>query len=867
VQSAFYLWVNGKKIGYAEDAFTGKEFDITASLQPGVNTLAVEVIHHSDGSYLEDQDYWRLAGIFRDVYLIALPSPCLWDAQVQTHLDQNNNAELRLALTIKNFTQTGKHLLEISLLDPQHQTVWSDGISLGAAPAGDKQYTQRALIKKPVTWNAEQPVLYTLVMAIMDADKKVVAAYTIKTGFRDVIIKNGRLLVNGQAVTFKGVNRHEFDPDLGRVVTRERMIQDILLMKQNNINAVRTSHYPNVPLWYDLCDEFGLYVVCEANVESHELWEKGIYLSENPDWSKAFVERGTTMVAQFKNHPSITFWSMGNETGWGKNFDAMYKAMKAMDPTRPIHYESRNPAYVDTLCRYDIISTMYPTVPQIMRLMNLDPSRPVIICEYAHSMGNSVGNFKDYWDAFDAYPRLQGGFIWDWVDQALRYKKDGKVMWNIVNHSDGANVNDGLINAERIAQPEIIEVKKVQQYVRFKPVDLSKGKINIINRYDFQNLDFSYLTYEVIENGKSCYHGQLAMNPLAAGDSMVVSLPYDIQFKPDAEYFLNVQLRLKEKTPWAPKGHIIAWEQFPLAAGAGIPARSVATKPWQVKEIGNIVMFSQSDRAFTFDKKQATLNSLFWRGEERLASALYPNFWRVPTDNDEGGGRSSFAHRWRAAGLDSLNWQAQGLSWQQISPDLMEVTAQQSAAGKKGTIHVKMIYRLQGNGDLEVQMHTELDGSWPPLPRVGVQMQLAGSLNNLEWYGRGPFESYWDRCTAANVGWYQGSVEHQHFPYVMPQENGSKSDVRWLSLTDASQTGVKIMALPRLQFTVHDYTDQALLTSKTTQELSKDGRITLSLDYRQMGLGGDDSWSPRTHPEYQLKDTNYDFKFVLRMVD
>ena len=494
VQSAYYVWLNGQRLGYREDAFTPGEFDVTRHLRPGSNVLAVEVLHHSDGSYLEDQDYWRLAGIFRDVFLLAQPVVRLRDFVVRTDLDAaHRDATLELQTTIENGSAApaSGHSVTASLLDPEGREVWKGTLTpAGATPPGKETDARvSAPIPAPRLWSAEAPSLYTLVLEHRGSTGKVEEVVSTRIGFREVEIRGGQLLVNGVAVKFKGANRHEFDPDHGRVVSRERMLQDIRLMKQNNFNAVRTSHYPNDTQWLDLCDEYGLYVVDEANVESHELWEKKVYIADFPEWTGAFVARGVAMVERDKNHPSVTYWSMGNETGLGRSFDAMYAAMKAIDPTRPIHYESRNPPYAPTLSSYDVISTMYPTVDHVLDLMNQDPKRPVIICEYAHSMGNSLGNFYKYWDAYWRYPRLQGGFTWDWVDQALRHPgPNGKALWNWVNTSDGANGNDGLVNADRTPQPEILEARRIQQPVKVEAVDLAAGRLRVTNRYDFADL-------------------------------------------------------------------------------------------------------------------------------------------------------------------------------------------------------------------------------------------------------------------------------------------------------------------------------------------------------------------------------------------
>ncbi len=862
VQSAFFLWVNGQKVGYSEDAFTPAEFEITRYLKPGSNVLAAEVIHHSDGSYLEDQDYWRLAGIFRDVFLWSSPAVHIRDFQVLTNLDdQYRDAILELTVKVKNYGQKSSQgpTVMAELLDAAGKRILNERLMTADQLAGGNEVTLNATptVPNPAKWTAETPSLYTLVLSLVENGKaqEVVSA---RIGFREVVIRGGQLLVNGVPITVKGVNRHEFDPDHGRVVSRESMIQDILLMKRHNINAVRTSHYPNNPLWYDLCDEYGLWVMDEANIESHELWEKGVYLTEKPEWRKAFVDRGVAMVERDKNHPSIIFWSMGNETGWGTNFDAMYAQMKKIDPSRPIHYESRNPAYAPTLSRYDIISTMYPSTRHIVELMEKDPTRPVIICEYAHSMGNSVGNFKDYWDLYDKYPRLQGGFTWDWVDQALRIReRDGKVKWNYINYSDGANVNDGLILADRTAQPELQEVKKVQQYVKFEAVDAGRGQVKITNSYDFRSLDGLELTWQVIEDGQVMQQGKLPAPKLAAGKSEVVSLPVH-GVKPGTEALLGVSLRLTANEKWAAAGHEVAWEQFELQPATASESRPERSGEVKLTETGNGFVVTGKDFRVGFDQTGA-LSSYQWNGTELLASALRPNLWRVPTDNDEGGGAASFASRWRQAGLDQLSVKLQEVKGEQVGTGQARVVSVLALSGKRGTITYRATYSVAPDGAVRLQSDFKSDGEWPPLPKVGVQLQLPGQFADVEWYGRGPHESYWDRKTGARVGSYRAKAADMGFLQVNPQENGNRSDVRWIRLTNASGSGMEIRGEGLFNFTVHDYTDQALLDAKKTQEIVRDGKITLSLDLQQTGLGGDDSWSPRTHPEYLLRAKEYSF--------
>jgi beta-galactosidase len=870
VQSACYVWVNGAKVGYREDAFTPGEFDVTRLVRPGANVLAVEVIHHSDGSYLEDQDYWRFAGIFRDVRLYARPPLFVRDLAVRTDLDaqyQDATLDVRIALTNASDQERPNHKVRLSLLDANDQVVWTDILSSPASiPAsGEVSLSVRPVVRAPRLWTAETPRLYRLTIELLDPADKTLEVLATRVGFRKVEIRGGQLLVNGVAVMFKGVNRHEFAPETGRVVSRETMVRDIQLMKQHNLNAVRTSHYPNDPLWYELTDEYGLYVIDEANIESHELWSR---LAEDAAWQGAFVARGLAMVERDKNHPSIVIWSLGNEAGLGQNHFAMADAIRKLDPTRPIHYESRKD-WPD-MNAFDIISMMYPTLDDIVQRMEKDPARPLIICEYAHAMGNSVGNFKDYWDLFYKHPRLQGGFIWDWVDQALLVVKDGRPWWEIVNYSDGANVNDGLINAERVPQPEINEVKHVVQPVRFDLNQASGARLRLTNLYDFTSLDGVELRWQLIEDGVILQQGALPAPPVAPRETREIELPLQLPaFKMPADYFLNVSAHLKGDAPWAPKGHEIAYEQFELLYSR---AENLSGQPKSRPEprvVSSPERVAVSGPTFTaiFERKAGGLSSYLFQGTELLAAPLVPHLFRVPTDNDEGGSERSFAHRWRQAGLDRLELRPRSLSVRSVLPGVVHVTIENELVGAQASIVAQTIYSLDATGAIDVETTFTPQGTWPPLPRVGLQAQLPGAFSHATWYGRGPHESYWDRKTGARVGLYSSRVADLHFPYVMPQENGNRADVRWLTLTDTTGRGLRVSSSAPFNFTAHDYADAALLKAKTTEVIERDGRVTLSLDLQQMGLGGDDSWSPRVHPEYQLTQPSYTFRFALRGID
>ncbi|WP_375447128.1 glycoside hydrolase family 2 TIM barrel-domain containing protein [uncultured Fibrella sp.] len=902
VQSTCRVFVNGRYVGYHEDSMTPAEFRITDALQAGENTLAVEVINWSDGSYLEDQDFWRLSGIFRDVSLISRPRLYLRDLQLTTNLDEPayRTGLLKMTAYVRNLAgqQMPKYRLKATLYDTDKNVVFTDIISSETAVGSEQEGIIR--LSKPVDnlalWSAEMPNLYTFTLQLLSPDGQPTEAVSQKIGFREMEMRGGQLLINGQPVTFKGVNRHEFDPNTGRVISRESMIRDIRLMKQYNINSVRTSHYPNVTDWYDLCDEYGLYVIDEANIESHDLWYKGYEIADRPEWRDAFVARGRAMVERDKNHPSIVIWSLGNETSMGQNFNDMASIIKLVDPTRPIHYEGRKPYNQTTLSSFDIIATMYPSVDEMVKLMEKDPTRPVIVCEYAHAMGNSVGNLKDYWNAIDKYPRLQGAFIWDWADQGLTLRdKNGQFYVDHINYIDGANACDGLVNPDRTPQPELNEVKRAYSYVKFivpEPLTATQTKVNLKNAYDFQTLSNLKLVCKLMRNGEVVQQGTVPTLTARAGQTIQVTVPYSIPAvrEPGSEYFLVLSLQLKEATPWAAAGHEVAAEQFPIQTDIPMPPVVGISRIPALKSAPTAagVSLSGADFSLLFNRTTGGLSQWLYKGKDLLAGQgeamgglLKPDFYRVPTDNDEGGGAASFAARWRKAGVDKPVVTPVEMRIEKLGTQRVRVTCVNDLVMTGGTIRQTTEYLVYGTGDVLVSTTCTAGTSGaglPPLARVGMQLSLPASMSALAWYGRGPFESYQDRKDAAFVGLYSGSVADQFFPYTMAQENGNKTDVRWAHLTDGGNpaTGLLIMAEPSgagsglLTVNARDYTDAALLAAKNphAQAVEHGNTTVVNIDYQQMGLGGDDSWTPRTHAEYQLPATRtYSYSFRLRPTD
>jgi beta-galactosidase len=881
VQSAMYVWVNGKETGYSQGSMTPAEFNITKYIHTGKNILAVKVIRWSDGSYLEDQDFWRLSGVYRDVYLIARPKVYLMDFHVMTDLDKDyRDADLKINFKLYNAGSKKAKGASINIRLEGFGSKLAESIPIPKIKKNQsKAVSFSKKIKHPKQWSAEMPNLYLLTLELIDKNERVMEVMSRKIGFREVEITNGQLLVNGRAPYFKGVDRHEIQPDAGRVVSEETMIRDILIMKQHNINAVRTSHYPNQTRWYDLCDEYGIYVIDETNIESHELWGNlHIYLDEKPEWQEAYITRGTNMVARDKNHPSIVMWSMGNESGNGTAFDTMYSAMKRLDPTRPIHYESKTPSYMrnpewgTTLPKYDIITTMYPSLEQVIILTEKDPTRPVIICEYAHGMGNSTGNLKKYWDLFESHPRMQGAFIWDFVDQGLLKKdKDGREYF-AYGGDFGDTPNDlnfcinGVVNPDRTPQPAMQEIKKVYQFVRVKAVDLYDGVIAIENRYDFQSIDFLEAEWDLSTPFDIIESGKIDTLDIPPGESRIFVIgPFKKPIESSEDFYLNIRLKLKSNESWANKGYELAWDQFAFPRKKK-EKHSLPKGRVTAKTRGHEVIIEANGLTAVFDKELATFSSLRLDDIELLERGARINLWRAPTDNDEGGGGNSFSSQWINAGLDQLTFTVQNMTLYERD-DSVGIEVKGILSSKSGDIKVKTDYFVHGNGDILVNNEIDIPDSVKTLPRIGTEWLLKKEFAYVTWYGRGPHENYIDRKDGARFGLYERPVKALYFPYVKPQENGNRSDVYWFTIVNDGNIGLLVKGDPIFEFSATHYSLENLTVAKHTIDIEDAPFTTLNIDFRQAGLGGDDSWRPRTHPEYQLRSGEYSFSYTIKPVD
>lgn len=924
VESAFYLWVNGQPVGYSQGSRLPAEFDLTPYVQVGDNTMMAMVIRWSDGSYLEDQDHWWLAGIYRDVYLYATPKADIFDFFAWTDLDDDfQDATLKVQAKINFYDQrydatnyTGQnvrfpidpadHTVEIQLYDADDRPVLTQSVSQPVLTS-DWEYPQVRLserITAPKKWSAEEPYLYTLVLTLKNVQGETVEAKSHKVGFRRVEIKNRELLINGQPVLMKGINRHDHDDRRGKAVTYESMLADVQLLKQFNFNAVRSSHYPNDTRWYELCDQYGLYVIDEANIETHGIYNKP---PNDPRWLTALMERGMRMVERDKNHACIIMWSLGNESGYGPNQDAMAGWVRYVDPTRPLHYEGTTSPYTivlnkgldiggaklertqkdnlynlgwqDGLPANDVYCPMYPPIEALVAYAQ-EPSntRPLIMCEYAHSMGNSTGNLKEYWEAIEQYHGLQGGFIWDWVDQGLLKVDDqGREYW-AYGGDFGDTINDhnfcinGLIWPNRQPHPAMFECKKIQQPVSVQAKDLQAGVIEITNKNYFSNLSQYRVEWELAVDGQIVQQGHLVDLNIPPSTSREVTIPFETpQLWPGAECFLNVRFVLPEATLWAEAGHEVAWEQFqlPVQTPDPIPISFVELPPLELDQTDQNLTIIGADFQLTFDKAAGQIESLTFRQTEILKNGPMLNIWRAPTDNDgikyKAEAKGPLLAEWLQAGLDRLERQTRRMTVEQPNDQLICVEAEsvvQADGCDHGFVH-RHCYWIYGSGDIVIDNEVTASSELPPLPRVGLSMTLPGGFEQFSWYGRGPHENYIDRNAGTAVGLYSSSVDEQYVPYILPQENGNKTEVRWLTLTNEQGIGLLAVGRPTLEVSVSHYTVQNLYQAFHTNELTRRNEITLNLDIKQCGLGGA-SCGPATLPQYLVLPGSYKFSIRLR---
>ena len=875
VKSAFYLWVNGEKVGYSQGSKLPAEFDITKFVKEGKNTLAVEVYRWSDGSYLECQDFWRISGIERDVYLVSRTPLFIEDFETKTSMNEDfSKGYLDVYIDLENRSEKffKESMIIVRLFKNGQQLKKSFLSGKKFFPGDTRQIHKQFEIPYPDLWSAEKPNLYEITLELRYGIVKLEAT-SAYFGFREVEIKDSQLLVNGKPVLLKGVNRHEHDEKNGHVISKESMLKDIQLFKQFNINAVRTSHYPNDPYWYELCDQYGIYVIDEANIESHGMgYHPYRTLGNNPDWELAHLDRIERMIERDKNHPSIIIWSMGNEAGFGVNFVEAAELMRQIDPYRPTHYER---AGEDSAT--DIVCPMYSSINHLREYVSRDHYRPLIMCEYAHAMGNSTGNFQEYWDMIESEPHLQGGFIWDWVDQGLlTEKEEGRAFYAFGGDfgpdtipSDHNFCINGLVFPNRDVHPGIWQVKKTYQYIKFRRIGNS---IKILNHYNYRNLNAFYFDWEILQDGKKILGGRLEQFAGGPGDSVLFKIPLNESLtEQNVEYILTLSAKEKDATDLVPAEHEVAWEQFDLPSMRGFSFSKLSAFPAiHLEERENEILLSNEDFSVLFDRETGVLKSYEYRGVSYLYDEYGPqtSFWRGMTDNDFGNSFQNRAAYWKTAADSML---LIDLAIQEISKQELKLTAKYKLSKDFGDLEID--YVILGSGELYIQHHLKFNEiiDMPELPRLGMTMFLNPEFNKLRWYGRGPQENYWDRKSGYKVGIYESTTEEQYVPYIRPQENSNLTDVRWATLRNDENRGIMIAGFPMMEFSAQNYIledfDQADKTvNKHTTDIQQREYISVDMDFSQTGVAGDDSWWSRAHPEYTLYPAEYCYAFRIRPI-
>jgi len=872
VKSAFRLYVNGREVGLGKDSKLESEFDLTSYVKEGENLIAMEVRRWTDASYMECQDFWRLSGITRDCYVYARPTVHLYDFFAKPSLT-NNFKDGQLDVEVQAWNESelsaGKYKVQVQLFDDKDNKIIDTAQStfgLARVNGSKMELHFHNAFSNAKQWSAEIPNLYRLQITLLNDKNEVLEVISKKVGFRNVEIKNGQLLVNGKAVYIKGVNRHETDPYTNQVVSHERMLQDIREMKKMNINAVRDCHYPDDPYWYDLCNEYGLYMVDEANIETHGMgYDVKHTLANDPVWELAHLTRMKRMVLRDKSNPCIIMWSMGNEAGNGHNFYQGYHLIKGMDPSRPIHYER---AELDW--NTDVFCPMYPEPAYLIQYAKTNPSRPMIMCEYAHAMGNSVGNFQDYWNIIESYPALQGGFIWDWVDQGMELIKNGKKVWGYGGDwgpagtpSDNNFMCNGLVAPDRVWNPHAYEVQRVYQNIKFNMADPASGKISVKNAYIFKTLDHYTLTFKVFKDGKLVQEGASMPLHAAAGETEELTLPLKPMDK-SGEYYLQVYVTVSDPQ-LLENNTVLAKAEFKLGGSSQFDYTASKEK---INTVDNADALELKNKNFALkiDKKTGNVVAYKLNGKEVFQSALQPNFWRAPNDNDYGANFQKRLIEWKDAGanttLVSLTPAAQnGDGWLQV--DIVKSLL-------NGDATYTQTIMVDGKGALKVSnAFNAQKGKHEMLMRFGNHNLLPTDFVNIQWYGRGLVENYQDRKIASMVGLYSGLIKDQYYPYVRPQESGNKTDVRWVKLTRKDGSGIMVVSTGTLlNINAIPYSAAQLFTGPEKQqahsgELEPDKNVHLDIDLVQMGLGGINSWGSWPLEQYRLAYRDYQYSYMI----
>ncbi len=879
VQSAMYVWVNGQKVGYSENSMSPAEFDITSYIHKGENKLAVEVYKYCDGSYLEDQDIWRLGGIFRDVDLIARPKVFIGDYFVKAIPDKTYaNANISIDLNIDNrlFQNIAGLQVDAEITGYSKSGDYIDIPVVAKVPVAKSRQVSVAissLIKQPKLWSAETPDLYRLILKLKNRKNEIVDKAECYFGVRKIEVRGDVFLINGRAVKLKGINRHEQHPRTGKYISRQMMVRDMELMKQANINMIRTSHYPDDPMFYELCDKYGFYVMDEANQESHAFGLGNKELGNDPVWEKSHVERAVSLVGRDKNHACVIFWSLGNEGGKGQNMKAMADAIRKLDPTRLVFSDTHREIS-------DLYDDSYIHPADFKKLGEKIKDKPVIMREYAHVMGNSGGNLQEYWDVIYADSSLCGAAIWEWDEHGLPKAKDGSRS-KLTEHPDDFNLKDnefwvyggdfgdkpndgnfvmrGLVSTDRKPYPHYYEVQKVYQPVVFQLVNDKNASIRVTNHFDFQPLQNFDFEYEYTSNGKSIQRGKFRCDDILPGASSVINLPVpQLADTVSSDICLNIYVRLKNATLWAETGYCIAREQFvvkPFAWKRIVPAG----KTINVIETASQIQLKTETMTFILDKKNGSLTSWKVNQQEMLKGQLEPYFWKTPNDNQKQSGYVNEFGMWRNAAENRVVKKVE-VSKQDTS---VSVTFEMSlpSIGANYTLN----YQLNGKGQLQVEAaYQPLCDTIPLMPKFGMRLRIPENYNTVDWYGRGPYENYPDRKSGSLIGLYNCRFENFITPYPAPQDNANRTDVHWFAMSTQSNGIVKVTGLQPLCFRAWPYTEDDLEPARHHYELPKRDFINLNIDLNIHGVGGDDSWGAKTMEKYTNPGNKpYHYGFIM----
>ena len=859
VTSNMYLWVNGKYVGYSEDSKLEAEFNLTPYLKPGQkNLIAFQVFRWCDGTYLEDQDFFRYSGVGRDCYLYARDKKRIEDIRVTPDLDANyKNGSLSVVLNLK-----GSGKVNLTLKDASGKEV---------ATAQATKGTATLEVENPHKWTAETPYLYTLYASLEGSDEVI----PVKVGFRKVELKNAQVLVNGQPILFKGANRHEMDPDGGYVISKERMIQDIQVMKQFNLNAVRTCHYPDNNLWYELCDQYGIYVVAEANIESHGMGYDEKTLAKRDDYTLAHLERNQRNVQRSFNHPSVLIWSLGNEAGYGPNFEKAYDWIKAEDPSRLVQYEQAG-----RTGKTDIYCPMYLGYDRCEEYSKDEQyQKPLIQCEYAHAMGNSEGGFKEYWDIIRKYPKYQGGFIRDFVDQSVRWTgKNGKMIYAYggdFNRFDASDINfcdNGLISPDRVPNPHMYEVGYFYQNIWTSPADIKNGEFSIFNEYFFRDLSAYYMEWQVLKGGEVMRSGRVEDLNVGPQQTVKMKLPIGKTCQ-CTEWLLNVAYKLKNTEGLLPAGHTVAKQQLVLNPykAPSMELKNQAKSNWEVVEPTlkendeRYLIVDGENFRIEFDKLNGYLSKYQVNGLDMMKEGSYlkPNFWRAPTDNDFGAYLQRRYAVWKNPTIKLVSLQQRIADQQaiiEVAYELPEVSAK---------LNLTYVFNNEGAMKVTQKMTADKNAKVANMFRFGMQMQMPRNFDQVEYYGRGPVENYIDRKANADLGIYRQSVAEQFYSYIRPQETGTKSDLRWWKTLNAAGRGIQVVAAEPFSASALHYTIESLDEGTHKQqghspEVEEADLTNFCFDLIQAGLGCEDSWGRIARPEYQVPYGDYEFTFILK---